>query len=368
MWQEGELHEWWESRRATTRLEGVALKKFLLRELQAHMDELKGSVTRYPDQGLPRPRKRGKNRQITEKSNKKVFGNCPVASPKTMCCNLYTIDAVENCVYGCSYCAIQTFYDKNVVFDEDFRVKLEAIPIDPERFMHIGTGQSSDSLIWGNRNGILDALLAFAAKHANVLLEFKTKSDNIQHFLENEVPSNVVCSWSLNTPTIVKNEEHFTANLERRLAAARQVADLGIQVAFHFHPMIHYHGWERDYPDIAQRIMDSFDPAEVSFISFGSLTLIKPVAKKIRSLNLPTKILQTRFEPDPHGKMSYPDEIKIALFNTMLHAFAPWREDVFQYLCMEKSSIWQETLGYTYENNAAFEAAFSLHTLGRIAN
>jgi spore photoproduct lyase len=38
-----------------------------------------------------------------------VFGVCPVASEKTVCCNLLTIDAVQGCSLGCSYCSIQHF-------------------------------------------------------------------------------------------------------------------------------------------------------------------------------------------------------------------------------------------------------------------
>jgi len=365
MWREESLHSWWQAALTRTRLEGIELKKFMLRELRAHIDQLKNGPTRYPEQGLPRPKRPGGNRLRLKKSDKKIFGRCPVASPRTVCCNLYTIDAVENCSFGCSYCSIQTFYDKDIVFDQDFAQKLADIPIDPDRFMHIGTGQSSDSLIWGNRNGVLQALFAFAAKHPNVLLEFKTKSDNIQYFLDHETPGNVVCSWSMNTGTIIDSEEHFTASLERRLTAARRVADRGVQVAFHFHPMVYYRGWEREYREIAQRIMDRFEASEVSFISFGTVTFIKPVVKQIRSLGLPTKILQSHFEPDPHGKMSYPDEIKVELFNAMHQAFAPWRESVFQYLCMEKASIWLQTFGYTYDTNDAFERAFGRQTLAR---
>ncbi|NIV72697.1 MAG: hypothetical protein GWN44_08470, partial [Calditrichae bacterium] len=74
------------------------------------------------------------------------------------------------------------------------------------------------------------------------MLEFKTKSNNIRYFLENETPNNIVCSWSLNTSVIIENEEHFTASLEQRLQAARTIADYGIKVAFHFHPLVYYQG------------------------------------------------------------------------------------------------------------------------------
>ena len=321
----------------------------------------------YPKIGLPRPKARAKYKVVGEQSDKTIHGMCPVASESTVCCNLRTIDAVENCAFGCSYCTIQTFYNDTFVFDADFAEKLKAIELDPERFYHFGTGQSSDSLVWGNRNGNLDALCQFAADNPNVLLEFKTKSHKIKYFLENEVPPNIVCSWSLNTPTIVQNEEHFTASLDQRITAARTVANQGIKVSFHFHPMVYYQGWQIDYPDIAQRLDGLFDTDEVLFISFGSITMIKPAIKQIRGSGLATKILQMEMVPDPHGKLTYPDDIKTAMFKKMYQAFAPWQNKVFFYLCMEKASIWEETFGFVYPDNDEFERDFLDKCMGKIA-
>lgn len=93
------------------------------------------------------------------------LGACPVASEGTRCCNLLTLDAVESCGFDCSYCSIQSFYNQNKIgFDKDFAKKLEHLELDPNEIYHIGTGQSSDSLMWGNREGILDALFGFAKK------------------------------------------------------------------------------------------------------------------------------------------------------------------------------------------------------------
>jgi spore photoproduct lyase len=210
---------------------------------------------------------------------------------------------------------------------------------------------------------MLDALFKFAQTHPNVLLELKTKSDNVSYLLENSVPRNLVCSWSLNTPTIVDNEEHFTASLDRRLRAARQVADCGVKVAFHFHPMVYYDGWRSDYTGVVDRIMELFSAGEVSFISMGSVTLIKPVIKKIRELGNATRIHQMEMVADPHGKLTYPDSIKIEMFAAMYEALAPWRGDVFTYLCMEKTEIWQQALGYAYPSNEEFEREFARCTM-----
>jgi len=368
MWGEGNLEDWWNAQTAPAGSNGVVSKQRLLGDLQEHMRRLKQAPKHYPPGGLARPKKREKNRVITEKSDKKIHGRCPVASEKTVCCNLYTIDAVENCIFGCSYCSIQTFYGDRIVFDGEFAQKLKAIPVEPDRFYHFGTGQSSDALAWGNRNGILDALCGFARNHPNILLELKTKSDNIRYFLEREAPRNLVCSWSLNTPTIIDNEEHFTASLDQRIQAARRVADQGVKVAFHFHPLVYYQGWQSDYPEIAATLMEQFAPEEVLFLSFGSVTLIKPVIQKIRTLGYPTKILQMEMVADPHGKLTYPDAIKISMFNTMIESFQPWRDRVFMYLCMEKASIWENTLGYVYQNNEEFEEDFGVKTRWKLVS
>lgn len=341
-------------------------KENLLRAFQKTFSQIKNTAKSYPKEGLKRPKKREKGKIVLEQSDKNIFGMCPVASEKTVCCNLKTIDAVENCIFGCSYCTIQTFYRDKTVFDDALQEKLEKINLDPNRRYHIGTGQSSDSLAWGNKNNNLGDLCNFAARNPNVLLEFKTKSDNISFFLENEIPTNIVCSWSLNPQTIIENEEHFTASLDNRLFAARAVANKGVKVSFHFHPIVYYDEWKKSYTAISEQIQNMFNPQEILFISFGSVTFIKPVLKKIRKQGFNTKITQMELVTDPHGKMTYPDEIKIEKFSTMYKSFSDWHDQVFFYLCMEKASLWEKSLGYVYPDNETFEQAMLSNVFNKI--
>jgi spore photoproduct lyase len=370
LWGQGGLAKWYEGQGAGVARggpNGAAKKERFLRDLQSHLAGLRHRPVGYSLEGATAPAERPHKPVVTERSDKRIFGMCPVASEKTVCCNLHTIDAVENCVFGCSYCSVQTFYRDSIVFDADFARKLDALPIEAGRFYHIGTGQASDALAWGNRGGILDALCRFAARHPHVLLEFKTKSDNVRYFVENDAPPNVVCSWSLNTPVVIANEEHFTADLDQRVGAARTLADRGMKVAFHFHPMVNYEGWDREYPRVASMLMDRFSPEEVAFVSFGSVTLIKPVIDKVRWLGNPTHILQAELVPDPHGKLTYPDAVKTRLFGTMRDAFAGWHDRVFMYLCMEKASIWRESFGYVYNSNSEFESDFGRQTMAKLS-
>lgn len=283
------------------------------------------------------------------------LGSCPVASPKTRCCNLMTLDAVESCGFDCSYCSIQSFYNENKIgFDKNFAQKLKNLKLDPNKNYHIGTGQSSDSLIWGNKEGILDALFEFARKNPNVILEFKSKSDNIKYLLENEVPKNILCTWSINTPTIIENEEHLSASLEKRIASARALADKGVLVGFHFHPIVVYENYLSEYKETIEKITSRFTYDEVALVSFGTLTFIKPVMKKLRNRGFKSKILQMPLV-DASGKFSYPLETKEEMFKNAYEAFKPWHDKIYFYLCMEDESLWKKVFGYEYASNDEME-------------
>ena len=359
MWGEKSLSASWIQWRKESDLRGREFKKWAFDKQEQLLKKLMEEETKYDKKENTGPPYRAKNAKIrTDVQKGRIFGMCPVQSEKTLCCNLRTIDAVKNCGFGCSYCSIQTMYtSNNILFDEDFGEKLDAIELDPEKGYHIGTGQSSDALMWGNKNGILDDMFRFARKWPNAVLEFKTKSRNIDHFLRSDVPANIICSWSLNPDVIVKNEEHLTASLSQRLDAARRLSDKGVRVAFHLHPMVYYEGWQGEYSSLIKRVTENFDHDEVVFISFGALTFPKPIIRKIRTSGIKTKIHQMSMSPNPEGKMTYPDHIKEKLFGHAYRAFSIWHGKVFFYLCMEEAKFWETTFGELYPDNAAFEKA-----------
>lgn len=330
-------------------------KKEAFSALQKAYEALKSTPKCYPPTPMDFEKEVFKIEEVAKEHL--GLGSCPVASPKTRCCNLMTLDAVESCGFDCSYCSIQSFYQNNTItFDKNFAQKLELLELDPAKTYHIGTGQSSDSLMWGNRAGVLEALLNFARKNPNVILELKSKSDNITYLLENDVPKNVICTWSLNPQVIIDNEEKRASSLRERIQSAKALADKGVLVGFHFHPIVLFEGWQEAYTRIAHELVATFTCKEVALVSMGTLTFIKPVLKKIRLRAQKSKILQMPLV-DANGKYSYPLSLKEEMFSTLYQAFAPWHGNVFFYLCMEDESLWQKVFGYEYENNFVFENA-----------
>jgi spore photoproduct lyase len=367
MWQGKSLEQYWNQFLTLASGDRPSQKAKILKSLSEEMGRLKNTPRQYSDF---EPNYQHRPRTLVTKTSQqdKIFGACPVASEQTVCCNLYTIDAVKNCGFSCSYCSIQTMYkEPEILFDADFAKKIDAIELEPNRFYHVGTGQSSDALLWGNRFGILDAMVGLARRNPQALIEFKTKSKNVKYFLEEkDLPKNIVCSWSLNPDIIIKNEEHLAATLEERLRAAEQVAEKGILVAFHFHPMFWFENWEAEYANIFTQIQSRFKPEQITFISFGTLTFPKPILNKIRNYEYNTKILQMPLVPNPEKKWTYPPEIKKLLFTKAYQAFASWHSSVFFYLCMEETRYWNECFGYTYSTNALFERALGESSMAKV--
>ncbi len=347
MWDEKRVYEIWEDKENRK-------KTFIL--VRKIWENLKNRPKSY--KSFATSAKYDNSRKISFIQNDKKelgLGKCPVASPKTRCCNLMTLDAVESCGFDCSYCSIQSFYNENkITFDNNFAKKLKNLKLDPNKNYHIGTGQSSDSLLWGNKEGIMEALFDFASNNPNVILELKSKSKNIKYLLENDVPKNILCTWSLNPTTIIENEEHLSASLDERIGSARALADKGVLVGFHFHPIVVYENYLDDYKDIVKTLIKTFKSKEVVLVSMGTLTFIKPVIKKLRQRNFKSKILQMPLI-DASGKFSYPLETKVEMFQGVYEAFEPWHKKVYFYLCMEDHSLWKDVFGYEYSSNEEME-------------
>lgn len=365
MWEEGDITDIWDDKDNSGR-KGKDRVKLIMNTLIKRWITIKNECKDYST-FIPETPSIPPYRFIEEKEETTLLGRCPVASDKTRCCNLQTLDAVKNCGFACSYCSIQSFYTEGkIIFQKNLADKLKKLSFDPEEVYHIGTGQSSDSLMWGNKDGLLDTIFDFAEQHPNIILELKTKSDNVAYFSDHKVPSNVLVTWSLNTDTIIETEEHLTASLNRRIAAARKVANRGLLVGFHFHPIVYYKNWESEYKEIFFRLQKLFTADEVALISLGTLTYIKPVIRELRKQKIKSKILQMPLE-DANGKFSYPLGIKRLMFKTAYDSFSnEWKEKVFFYMCMEDKSLWTDVFGYSYSSNENFETDMKSRYLKKI--
>ena len=333
-------------------------------ELRRHMKRLRESETDYSN-FFPQKRSQGKTKKLMS-DQKLVLSRCPcpVDGEKTRCCKLRTLDAVMQCAFGCSYCSIQAFYNENEIrIVSNLREKLEAMEIGDDVW-HIGTGQASDSLLLGDDYGTLSALATFAEKHPNIVLEMKSKAG--RDVFNRPWPRNMVFTWSLNAPTIIEKEEHFTASLSERLRMAQKARDNGNLVGFHIHPMFYFKGWEKEYREVVEAIVSSFRPEEICMIGIGTLTFTKAVIKRLREMGQESKVLQMELT-EAAGKYSYPLDKKEKMFRHIYASFPEeYRKGVFFYLCMEDPSLWKPVLEREYSSDKEFEMDMKKNYLRKI--
>jgi spore photoproduct lyase len=356
MWQLGPLQDWIDEENVAT-LQGKARTKTLIANHLLLMQQERGNPTNYQD-FVPDTRLPDKYKSLFVSSDT-LMGRCPcpVEGEKTRCCNLKTLDVVQQCAFGCSYCSIQSFYNKHEVkVVENLSNRLQELVLDEDTW-HIGTGQSSDSLLWGNNYGTLDALAILASRYPNLIIELKTKSKR-SDYLSLNLPLNIVSTWSLNAPTIIEKEEHLAATLRGRLDAARRARDKGRIIGFHLHPMVYFKGWQEEYGALIEAVTSMFLPDELMMFSLGTLTFTKAVLRQLRTDHYPTRVLDMELTPAA-GKYSYPLETKRRMFSFAYEQFpSSWKQgSPFFYLCMEDPSLWEPTFGYSYPNDKAFEAA-----------
>ena len=333
-------------------------------ELRRHMKKLRESETDYSN-FFPQKRSQGKTKKLMS-DQKLVLSRCPcpVDGEKTRCCKLRTLDAVMQCAFGCSYCSIQAFYNENEIrIVSNLREKLEAMEIGDDVW-HIGTGQASDSLLLGDDYGTLSALATFAEKHPNIVLEMKSKAG--RDVFNRPWPRNMVFTWSLNAPTIIEKEEHFTASLSERLRMAQKARDNGNLVGFHIHPMFYFKGWEKEYREVVEAIVSNFRPEEICMIGIGTLTFTKAVIKRLREMGQESKVLQMELT-EAAGKYSYPLDKKEKMFRHIYASFPEeYRKGVFFYLCMEDPSLWKPVLEREYSSDKEFEMDMKKNYLRKI--
>lgn len=344
MWRETPLASLWAEWESETPQSSANRKQRLLDRLATHMEQLQTREKMYPTEPL-----RGLTRaqpQLHERAAPtKVFTLCPYFSSETNCCELHIIEAVTGCALGCSFCNVNASMGETVEFSTDLAERLATVELDADRFYHVSTSHMSDSLVWGNRHGLLDALFGFARRHPGVQLELKTKSDRIDYLLRHEIPGNILCSWWINTDTLIRNEEHGTAPLRSRFRAARELCDRGCAIAFHINPIVHYQGWREEYVSLIGNLMAMFSPEEIDFVSLGILWLSPPVVRGIRHRGGETKILQMPLVADPGDRLTYPKETRIELLTAIYRAMQPWSDKVFVFLCMETAPVWEAVLG-----------------------
>lgn len=263
----------------------------------------------------------------------------------------HTLHLAEGCDLECSYCILQAYLTSPFltvfVNAPQMLENLQGIlNADADSFFRIGTGQLTDSLSLDHITGFSELLVPFFAKQKNAVLELKTKSDNIQRLLPLSSKGRVIVSWSMNMENVQKKEEHKTASLDERLAAASRIArETDHRVGFHFDPLIDQEGCEQAYEEIVTKLFKAVPKEKIAWISLGCLRFM-PELKPIMENRFPKSPLPAgEWVRGMDGKMRYFKPRRIEMYEFMKRIILGQAPDVTLYLSMESTEVWREIFG-----------------------
>ena len=273
---------------------------------------------------------------------------CP-CTPDYLGCNYFIINLETNCPLDCSYCILQDYLSNPLITLhvnlEDLWQELDDFIARHDRFLRIGTGELGDSLALDHITENSKNLIPYFQNQKKVLFELKTKTINIDNILEQEPASNIVISWSLNTPKMALDHETGAPSVEQRLLAAKKIVRKGFRVGFHFDPLIRYPGWEGDYEAVVKLMFEAVDPKHIAWISLGSLRFPPDFVSVINRRFPTSQIFHDEFIRGRDGKYRYFKPLRLELYNrVVLSIKKAGGTDVPLYFCMESKDVWREVL------------------------
>ncbi len=289
---------------------------------------------------------KSKKQLYVKKFEGQFFKRCPGAKPGLTCCNYFVLNLGQQCDMNCSYCYLQSFINSPLLTIysnvDDSIAELEKMKqsMANDKF-RIGTGEVIDSLSLDDLTLYSHDLIEFFKTVPNWQLEFKTKSDKVDHFLHLGPAKNVIVSWSLNPEFIVSSEEHGTASLANRLIAAKKCIDAGFKIAFHIDPVIWHENWKENYLGLVDQITKQFKPSDMPYISLGALRF-QPEQRHIMKQRFGMKSLVNTAElfSSADGKLRYDQKLRQHMFDTIISAFKERDSKWNIFLCMEQPETW----------------------------
>ncbi len=281
-----------------------------------------------------------------------AMGTCATFNRKYLCCNVQVLRSVHNCPYNCTYCFLQNYLNDGITkvvsdIGSLMHEVREKTGRQQGRLFRIGTWELGDSLALEKETGQAARLIREFAGLKNAVLEFKTKSDCVDPILHLDHNRRTVVSWSLNTASVIKTEEHGTSSLEERLEAMYRAAKAGYPVGVHFDPMILHRGWEGKYKMLVKQVFEAVQPDMVAWISIGSLRF-NPEMKKMIENNFPdTGLTSAEMVPGDDAKVRYVKPLRVMMYRFLYSALKKQvQEDNLIYLCMERWDVWERVFGH----------------------
>jgi spore photoproduct lyase len=286
---------------------------------------------------------------IVHLNNKGEFWKpCPGTTQGYLCCGYQIITPATGCGMYCRYCILQAYFPHQcqIVYDnfDDLEREVQYKLQSSTGVIRFGTGEFGDSLYLEHITGIARKIAALLEPYPNVIVEFKTKSTNIDLLKEIKRPEKVIIGFSMNTPSMIACMEKNTASLDQRLSTAQKCIDMGFNVAFHFDPMFIYDNCEVEYRAVVKAIFNTIkNPEKIAWCSMGCFRSMPALKMLLKKDNNHLPLFSGEMILGNDGKLRYFRPLRVALYQAMADEFESQCQNTVLYLCMESPEVWKQS-------------------------
>ncbi len=224
--------------------------------------------------------------------------------------HFYYVSCTMNCIFDCAYCYLKGMYPSAniVVF-----VNLEDIFAEVERVLnchplYLCVSYDTDLLALEPLIGYVREWCDFAAKHAHLTIEIRTKCANPSYVQSITPNPRVIYAYTISPQAVIDRFEHHTASLADRLACAAGLIRAGCPVRLCFDPMIYMPDWKQHYHEMVLQVLRAIDMDNIMDVSIGTFRISQDYLKNMRRQEPDSAVIWFPFQKDG-GYCHYPDAL-----------------------------------------------------------
>lgn len=243
-----------------------------------------------------------------------------------------------NCIYECEYCYLQGYFHSPdlVLFinHEDIIKEIKDVASQhPNDRIWFHAGEFSDSLALTHLTGELQVYFDFFRDNSNLIMELRTKSDNIDSLLSLSPVSNIITSYSL-APK--KNLDYKAPTIDERLQAISRLHRAGFPIGIHLDPITPSKNFNEVYSDLLYHLNEAIPLKEVQYFSLGVTRFPENIYHQVKK-NYPQSILfNEHMLKDKNGIVRSPRPIRFPLMENIKQQIFDYDVEKSKiYLCME---------------------------------
>ena len=243
--------------------------------------------------------------------------------------NFYYTSSIINCVYDCEYCYLQGVYSSgNIVIFVDIEKVFEEVEelYNKLKTLYLCISYDTDLLAIENICGFSEKWYYFIENKKDLKIELRTKSGNIDKFLNLKPLDNFIVAFTLSPENLALKNEKYTASFKNRVKAIKELQEKGWKVRICIDPLIYSDNFEKNYSQMIEYLFNEIDKEKVIDVSIGVFRISKEYLKKMRNQNQNSEILYYPFEYID-GVYTYSDKTKSYMINFIKEQFLKYIDE-----------------------------------------